>query len=82
MAQLQYLAKKMGGILIEINIAGIKKIKMLVVGTGLNVNQVNFEWPSAVSIALVKGIIFDSPSLASYFKCTRCLLCSVTRWND
>ncbi|HRH78731.1 MAG TPA: biotin--[acetyl-CoA-carboxylase] ligase, partial [Cellvibrionaceae bacterium] len=50
--------KKVCGILIENQIQG-QKLGQSVVGIGLNVNQMNFEWPYATSMCLSAGRYFN-----------------------
>ncbi|ROT47674.1 biotin--[acetyl-CoA-carboxylase] ligase [Candidatus Cardinium hertigii] len=54
-----YLDQKLGGVLIETSIGHMEKIKTVIIGIGLNVNQLHFEWPKATSLALHKGAVFD-----------------------
>ncbi len=55
--------KKVGGILIE-NVLSGKKINHCVVGVGLNVNQTNFEFPTATSLKNISAQDFDLEELA------------------
>ena len=55
---LYFHEKKLGGILIENSISGMN-LQTSVVGIGLNVNQLTFENPNAVSMAQICGRTFD-----------------------
>lgn len=54
-----YLNKKLGGVLIETSVGNIDKIHTAVVGIGLNINQLDFESPNAISLASIKQATFN-----------------------
>jgi BirA family biotin operon repressor/biotin-[acetyl-CoA-carboxylase] ligase len=56
--------KKLGGILIE-NILQQRSIKQSIVGIGLNINQLDFDLPTATSLALATQKTWDLPTLLS-----------------
>lgn len=60
---LYFQEEKLGGILIENSIAGAN-LQSSVVGIGINVNQVFFQNPRAVSMKLVSGHTFELKTLA------------------
>jgi BirA family biotin operon repressor/biotin-[acetyl-CoA-carboxylase] ligase len=61
--------KKLGGILIENSISG-SNLQTSIIGIGLNVNQVFFEHPQAISLKLISGHTFElQPLLEDLLAC-------------
>jgi BirA family transcriptional regulator, biotin operon repressor / biotin---[acetyl-CoA-carboxylase] ligase len=54
--------QKIAGVLIENTLVGAN-IYSSVIGIGLNVNQLEFAWPKATSLALIKGREYSVPQL-------------------
>ena len=61
---LYFGAKKLGGILIENSLSGLK-IQSSVVGIGMNVNQQHFAVPTATSLGALTGRHFQREALAA-----------------
>lgn len=59
---LYYLDKKIGGILIESTIKN-QTLETVIVGIGLNINQVQFNEPKAISMQLISGLTYDLEKL-------------------
>ncbi|KAA9331264.1 biotin--[acetyl-CoA-carboxylase] ligase [Adhaeribacter soli] len=66
---LYFIEKKLGGILIENSISG-NNLQSSIIGIGLNVNQVFFDNPNAVSLKLITGHTYElQPLVETLLEC-------------
>ena len=61
---LYYADQKLGGVLIENTLKGVK-IQYSIIGIGLNINQQDFALPKATSLSRVTGRAYDRTTLAA-----------------
>ena len=62
-----YFDKKLAGMLIETNVGHVDPIiKSVIIGIGLNVNQMHFEWTHATSLSLCTNTMLDRSVLFTH----------------